>query len=241
MKRINKVLKGYRHICFLDFEGTQFSCEMIAFGAILVTIDKKGFISKEKHPIEFYVKSKNKIGKFVEELTGINEDKLNKVGIPFSQAMREIKKYCGANFNKTIFMTFGNHDMKILNQSISYNLDSPKQITEIIHKNYVDFQAIISEYIKDKDNNPLSLANYLNLFNIGFKGTQHDPKDDAINLARLYQAFLKSQDIVLENYLRTLSQIKHLPNPIKNAINKLASGKNVSAEAFKNDCKEELK
>lgn len=43
MKNVLKKLKGRHYLCFLDFEGTQFSHEMIAYGAVLVTIDKKGY------------------------------------------------------------------------------------------------------------------------------------------------------------------------------------------------------
>lgn len=241
MKKITKILKGYNHICFLDFEGTQFTSEMIAFGAVLVSLDKKGEIKKSKDPIMYYVKAKNKIGHFVENLTGIKQSTLDKVGVSFSEAMKFLKKYCGIYFNKTIFMTFGNHDMKIFNQSISYNLDSPKEITEVFHKNYVDFQAIISEFIKDPDNNPLSLSNYLNLFELEFTGTQHNPKDDAINLSRLYDALQKRGDIVLPNYLKTLSNTRHLPEPIKKAIINLASGKDVSGKDFEAYCKDYIK
>lgn len=241
MKKISKVLKNYNHICFLDFEGTQFSSEMIAFGGTLVTLNKKGEIKKSKTPILCYVKAKNKIGRFVENLTGIKQEKLDKVGVPFSEAIKILKKYCGIYFNKTIFMTFGTHDLKILTQSVAYNLDSPKDLVSVITKNYVDFQAIISEFIKDDGNNPLSLANYLNLFELDFSGTQHDPKDDAVNLSRLYDAFLKRGDIVLPNYLRTLKNTRHLPEPIRRTIVNLASGNNVSSKEFEQYCEDYLK
>lgn len=241
MKKMSKLLKDRRHICFLDFEGTQFSSEMIAFGAVFVNLDKHGRIKNSKRPIIYYVKAKNKIGRFVENLTGIHQNILDEVGIPFSQALKEIKKYCGIHFSKTAFMTFGNHDMKIFNSSISYNLDVPKDITEVIHKNYIDFQAIISEFIKDDANNPYSLSNYLSLFNLNFEGTVHNPQDDANNLALLYDAFLREKEIVLTNYLRTLGNVKHLPEPIHIAVKKLASGQDVSGKEFEDYCKDYIK
>lgn len=240
MKKLLKLLKGQRHICFLDFEGTQFTSEMIALGGILVTLDKNGNVIKQKQPIEIYVKAKNKIGKFVENLTGIHQDKLDKVGVSFAEAMKELKKYCGASFKNCVFMTFGNHDMKIMNQSISYNLDSPTQITSVFHKNYCDYQAFISTYVKDKENNPLSLSNYLNLFGVEFKGTQHDAKDDAVNLMRLYQAFLDNKELVLDEYLKTLSNLRHMPEPIKITITKLALGEEVSSKEFVDLVRSEL-
>lgn len=238
MKKVIKVLKGSSSICFLDFEGTQFTSEMIAFGAVLAILNKNGTIKTMKRPLLVYVKAKNKVGKFVEELTGITQKELDHVGIPFSKAMKELKTYCGMRFSKSAFMTFGNHDLRILNQSISYNLDSPKEITGVIHKKFVDFQAIISEFIKDDSNNPLSLSNYCELFGIGFDGTAHNPKDDAVNLARLYQAFNTKKEIVLESYLKTLKNTRHLPDPISSITKKLASGENVSSKEFEDLCRE---
>ena len=241
MKKITKLLKGHKKICFLDFEGTQYSHEMIAFGAVLAVLDKQGQVKSYKKPIKFYVKAKNNIGKFVEGLTNISQQILDKVGISFSRAMYELKKYCGMSFSHCVFMTFGNHDLRILNSSISYNLDAPTEITKTIHKNYVDYQAFIAEYIKNSDGNPYSLENYLKVFNVDFNGTTHDPKDDAMNLMLLYKTFISNPDIVLEEYLKVLGHQKHLPNPIKVVSEKLANGENVTAEEFKNLAKEDLK
>lgn len=232
MKKIQKLLRNKKYICFLDFEGTQFSHEMIAYGAVLASLDKNGQIKKSKKPIKCLVKSKNKIGRFVEELTGISQQKLDKVGIQFSKAMTDLKKYCGMAFSRTCFMTFGNHDMKILAQSIAYNLDSPKNITSVIQKNYVDFQAVISEYIKDDHNNPYSLANYLKVFKLSFDGVEHDPQYDALNLMHLYDAFLNKKEIVLEEYLKVLSNLNHLPAPAREALKRLSSGQDVSSSEF---------
>ena len=232
MEKLRKLLKGHKYICFLDFEGTQFSHEMIAFGAVFVTLDKNGLIAKEKKPIRKYVKCKNKIGKFVSNLTGITEKDLEKYGVDFATASKEIKKYCGLNFKKTSFMTFGNHDIRILNQSSSYNLNSPKELVDIIRKNYIDFQSIISEFIKDNNGNPLSLTHYLELFNIQFDGQAHDPLYDALNLGKLYNAFLKEKDIVLAEYLKVLGRANFGPQPVCKAIHKLVNGEAITSEEF---------
>ena len=241
MKKVQRLLKGYRHICFLDFEGTQFSHEMIAFGAIFVTLDKNGLIAKQKKPIRQYVKCKNPIGKFVVNLTGITQKDLDKYGIGFAEAIKEIKKYCGINFKKSIFMTFGNHDIRILNQSSSYNLDSPRDLCDVIKKNYVDFQAIISEFVKDDNGNPLSLSHYLELFNVEFDGQAHDPLYDAVNLARLYNIFLKEKDKVLEQYLKVLGRNNFGPQPVTLAVHKLVNGETVTPEEFNELVKDYLK
>ena len=232
MKKLKKLLKNHKYICFLDFEGTQFSHEMIAYGAVLVTLDKNGNIKRHKYPIKYLVKSKNKVGHYVENLTGITNQELDKVGIPFSKAMKELKRYCGLAFSRCSFMTFGTHDMRILSQSVSYNLDSPLDITTIIQKNFIDFQSVISEFVKDDNNNPYSLANYLKVFNINFDGVEHDPKDDAKNLMLLYKAFMEDKDTLLREYLKVLGKLNHLPDPVRLAVKKLAAGEDVKSEEF---------
>ena len=200
MKKLLNQFKGHKCLVFMDFEGTQFSHEMIAIGAVLTIIDKNGNIKKYKEPFKLFVKSKNRVGKVVTNLTGITDDKLQKEGVSFAQALFAFKKYCGISFKKASFITFGNHDMKILSSSLSYNLDTPREIVSQMQKNYVDYLSFISEFIKDEGNNPYSLVNYIKHFNLQEAGNAHDPEVDAINLAHLYQAFLDNKAIVLEDY-----------------------------------------
>ncbi len=232
MKKLTHLLKGRKYICFLDFEGTQFSHEMIALGAVFTYLNKNGEIVKQKKPIKYFVKCKNQIGRFVKNLTGITEKDLEKFGVDFATAIKELKKYCGLYFKKTIFMTFGNHDIRILNQSVSYNLNAPKELCDVIKKNYVDFQSVISEFIKDNNGNPLSLSHYLEVFNVSFDGEAHDPMYDAVNLAKLYNAFLKDKNTVLDQYCKLLSRTKIGPDPINTAVKKLLNGEPVTPEQF---------
>ena len=240
MKKLSTILKGRKHICFIDFEGTQFSHEMIAFGACFATLTRNGLVKRHKEPIRFYVTAKNKVGKIVEELTGISDYNLKTMGIPFSQALKEIKKYCGLNFSKCLFATFGTHDFRIFNQSIAYNIDADKDIASKISKSFFDVQAFLSDYIKDDHNNCYSLENYLKLFDIPFEGTVHDPKNDAYNLMVLYDTFLKRKDVVLDEYIKLLGKGNKLPEPVKNVMAKLAKGEDVSYQDFVEMARKEL-
>lgn len=233
MKIMANALKGHHYICFMDFEGTQMSHEMIAIGAVLAVLDLKGNIKKLRDPFKIYVRPKNRIGAYVTNLTHITDDFVKEHGVSFYKAITELRKYCGSAFKKCSFMTFGNHDYRILNQSISYNLDTPKESVSIIQHNYVDFASIIGDYIRDDNNNNLSLINYCKLFNVPEAGPAHDPENDAINLAHLYQAFINNKEIVLNEYLNLLGRPHHLPLPLEVAAKALASGKDFSAEEFK--------
>ena len=234
IKKLVKGLKGHKTLVFLDFEGTQFSHEMIALGAIAVTIDPKtGRIKKRKEPIRIYVLAKNKIGGYVSNLTGITEETLRKEGVTFDTAMKALKKYVGLYFKKATFITFGNHDLRILNQSIAYNIYYPKDVTSQIQKNYFDFASFVGEFIRDDNGNPLSLVHYCELFKVPEAGTAHDPEVDAINLANLYDAFIANTQLVAREYKKYLiSAANHYPDPVGAAIRQLAAGNDYSAKDF---------
>lgn len=238
MRKLDKLLKNKKCIVFLDFEGTQFSHEMISIGAILCNINSAGHIRKYHKSFELYVKCKNKIGKYVTNLTGITEDKLCSDGIDFAKAMNEFRKYCGLNFKRAAFATFGSHDIRIINQSIVYNADAPVEICRHIQKNHIDMSEIISEFIKDDNGNPMSLVNYCKLFGIKEAGQAHNAAIDAINLAHLYESFVSEKSVVLDEYKKVIKKMKHLPTPISHAVGKLANGEDVTADEFEIELKE---
>ena len=237
--KLRRGLKGHKTLVFLDFEGTQFSHEMIAIGALCCLIDPRtGRIKKRKEPFRIYVRAHNKIGGYVSELTGISEETLRKHGVVFDTAMKALKKYVGINFKNATFITFGNHDLRIINQSIMYNMHYPKDITSQIQKNYFDFSAYLNEFIKDDAGNALSLVHFCELFGVKEAGVAHDPEVDAINLANLYDAFIKNPDLVASEYLKHLRlHSGSFPGPINKAVIALASGKDVTAKEFEEEIK----
>ena len=240
MKKFERLLKGHKSLVFLDFEGTQFSHEMIAVGAVHVIIDRHGYIKKHKKPFKAYVKAHNRVGKIVIDLTGITDEMLKQKGVSFFTAMSELKKYVGLSFRKSSFITFGSHDMKILSSSISYSFDFPKETVQCIQQNYVDFSAFISEFMKDDKGNPLSLVRYCEAFNVKESGPAHDPAVDAENLAWLYDATMRNSHLLLEEYKKVLKGFNHFPQPVSNIIKRLANNENVTAEEFDAEIKDYL-
>ena len=238
MKKFERLLKGHKSLVFLDFEGTQFSHEMIAIGATHVIIDRHGYIKKHKKPFRIYVKAHNRVGKIVTDLTGITDEMLKQKGVSFFTAMSELKKYCGLSFRKSSFITFGNHDMKILSSSISYSFDFPKETVQCIQQNYIDFSAFISEFMRDDKGNPLSLIKYCDAFGVKQAGPAHDPAVDAENLAWLYDATMRKSDILLEEYKKVLKSFNHFPAPVSNVIKKLANNETVTSDEFDKEIKD---
>ena len=241
MKALDKHLNYVKTLCFLDLEGTQFSHEMIALGAVKVSIRKDGTIRKIHRGIYTLVKAKNKVGSVVTDLTGITDAQLKKDGISFRQTIDMLKKYMGRDYSKCKYVTFGSHDIRIISQSQAYNLDVKKEDVQILIKHNFDLSEFLSTYVKDENNNNYSLANFLKVFHLEFKGTQHNALMDAVNLAYLYDAFLKNKDIVKEEYIKVLAKMRHLPDPVHDVLQQLVEKKNVSYDDFENYVDQSLK
>ncbi|NCA94719.1 MAG: exonuclease domain-containing protein [Epsilonproteobacteria bacterium] len=238
MIELKKAIRGRKHLVFLDLEGTQFSHEMIAIGAVRAVLGKDGTIRKLYPGFKRLVLAKNNIGKVVVQLTGITNEMLKKDGVTYRVAMEDFKKYVGRSFTKSLFITFGNHDLRIIAQSVSHNLDANKNDAKFIKENYLDLAAFISKYIKDEKGNSLSLDNSLKIFNIEFDGTKHDPLDDARNLARLYDAMHINPNLLAQEYKKVLAKNKALPSPLPKLINKLTKGESVTPDEYEDMIRE---
>ena len=79
----------------------------------------------------------------------------------------------------------------------------------------------------------MSLTHYLEVFNVQFDGAAHDPMYDAVNLAKLYQVFLKEKEIVLNEYCKVLNRANVGPEPVNAVVKKLLKGESVTPEEFK--------
>jgi inhibitor of KinA sporulation pathway (predicted exonuclease) len=241
IKKLSQHIHHFRHLVFLDFEGTQHSHEMIAFGAVKVDIADDFKVKKTYKGIHRYVLSKEPIGSYVTKLTQITPSMLEEHGVSYKQALVSLKNYVGNKLHETTFIVFGNHDLRILNQSLVYSKDADESFVKIITKNSFDFSRFISEFLKDDKGNPLSLVNNLIAFNHTFKGTQHHPLDDAKNLLALYKLALEKTDIVFDRYSLVLKQNHHLPPPIRVVLQKLMNNEFVNQHTFMTAIKDYLK
>lgn len=221
-------MRGVKQVVFLDLEGTQFSHEMIAIGAVKVTLKADGSFKKIFPGFKHYVLAQNSIGRVVENLTGITPDLLAREGVSFTEVLPLLKKYVGNNFAKTKYVTFGNHDLRILKQSQNYNPDADHNIVGVLLKNNLDLSVIINEFIKDDKNNTLSLVNLCKVFNIPPVEPAHDPLNDALMLAYLYRELLVQTDLLKERYAQVLLNLNSVPRPIKKLLNKIKSGESVN-------------
>lgn len=240
MKKLLKQVRGRKQIVFLDLEGTQFSHETIAIGAVKASLNPDGTVKKFYPGFKKYVLAKHNVGRLVEELTGITSDLLAKEGVGFEEALPLLKKYIGTNFSKSRFVTFGSHDVRILKQSLLYTPEANHGIVTTIIKNHLDLSTLISEYVKDDKNNPLSLTNLCKLFEIPMIEPAHDPLNDALLLGYLYNELFKKTNIIKERYASVLLNINNVPRPIKKALQKIKDGGSITAQDIYQYLEEEI-
>ena len=241
MRALQKIVNGRKTLCFLDLEGTQFSHEMIAIGALKVDLKKDGSVKKIAKPFYSLVIPKNKVGKIVVDLTGLTDEKIKKEGKKLREVMQGLKKYLGKSFTSTLFITYGNHDARILAQSQAYNLDAPTEDIKIMIKHNFDLAEFMYQYIKDEHGNSYSLSNALNEFHVDFKGTKHNALADTYNLVYLYEALIEHPEIVAVHYKDTIAKSKQYPECVHKLINKLVNNESVTPEEFEKLILEEIK
>ena len=233
MKFLEELLKCKRKLVFFDLEGTQTTSEIIAIAAIKVTLDNKYNIKKiDEKGFKKYVKSKGEIGPVVTKLTGINEDLLEDLGVPFQKAFDAFVSYIGKDFNNCMFVAYGNYDKKLFMQTSIVNDEYRIEDVKKIAANYVDFSLFLSKFMKDDKNNLLSLTEAVEMLGGTFKGLKHDPLSDTVNLIQIYELFLQNKAMVKERYKQLICSDPKLPKPLVNVIKKLNSGQNVSPKDF---------
>lgn len=240
MKKLLKLVDSYQTLVFLDLEGTQFSHEMIALGAVKVRLHKNKTIKRFTKSMKVCVKPHEKIGRIVENLTKITPEIIEKEGISYKDALVAFKKFCGRDFTKTLFVTFGSHDIRILNQSLLHSKDASSEIVHQISKSHLDLSQVLSEYVRDENSNTYSLVNFLSLFGKEFEGEPHDCLQDAINLAYLYNEALKQPKIIFEKYVAWLEKYKKMPRPIIKIVQKISKDRVATYEDFKEFAYEEI-
>ncbi len=240
MKYLNKYLKGAKTIVFFDLEGTQFTQEIIAIGAIKAELDNKYQILKTHKPFRVYVKAKGKIGDIVEQLTQISNELLNKEGISFVDAFKKFEKYVGKSLNQIKFLSYGSFDHRLLRNTVEINNLQNDEFFLKIRANYIDFVQIFQNFIKRAKNEIFSLQDALKIFNITPYGQIHDPSADAFNLMQLYKAFLKEKGIVREQYLKGLINYQKYPSSIQKLLKDIEQGKSVDLNTLKKYIEEEI-
>ena len=241
MKELINILKGKRKLLFFDLEGTQETKEIIAIGASKVNLDAKFFIKNfDKKGFKQYVKSNGEIGKFVTDLTNINEKTLKEKGITFEKMIDKFKSYVGKNPEDFLFITYGNFDLKLLHTTCQLHNDYGRNFIDIICKNYLDLSNFSSRFVKDNNFNKCSLVESIVNLNRTPLKNEHDPLVDTKNLIILFDLLTKNKQALMREYKKVLSNYGKYPRPIANILKKLNANQNVTPVDFEKYIEDEL-
>lgn len=233
MKAISKLLKKHETVVFLDFEGTQFTHEIIAIGAIKCKVNENGIIiEKDKNGFKAYVQAKNPVGKIITEMTSISDATLEEKGMPVDVMLEKFKAYVHEDLKNVSFIVFGTNDAKMIFETNRFSRPRNAYIFKQIIPNIVDYLAFLSQYCRDENLSSYSLTNYLKIFNGTPIGISHDPLNDAIDLMNLYENVLNNPEILLNEYKKILLKQKIFPEPVKKVIKALLEEKDISSETF---------
>lgn len=226
-----KETKTVDALVFMDLEATSFTSEMIEIGAYLAEINKDGSIKKVHAPFKRYVKAKHQVGFHVAQLTGITDEKLRNEGEDFPAVLSSFRKYVGKFWDSCRFVTFSEHDMVIVKNTMAQYRDLNPSYARNIYRHHLDLQRLLDRYIQDQNGNPYSLTNYLKVFGLEFDGKAHDAIYDALNLLDLYKVAREGKEIFIKEYKNVLCGAKTRP-VVKEIIHMLSEGKTVTPEMF---------
>ena len=226
-----KETKNVDALVFMDLEATSFTSEMIEIGAYLAEINKDGSIKKVHAPFKRYVKAKHQVGFHVAQLTGITDEKLRNEGEDFPAVLSSFRKYVGKFWDSSRFVTFSEHDMVIVKNTMAQYRDLNPSYARNIYRHHLDLQRLLDRYIQDQNGNPYSLTNYLKVFGLEFDGKAHDAIFDALNLLDLYKVAREGKEIFIKEYKNVLCGAKTRP-VVKEIIHMLSEGKTVTPEMF---------
>jgi hypothetical protein len=238
MKLLQTILKGTTNLLFIDFEGTQFSHEIIAIGAVLVKCDEECVPICPPKTFKCYIKSKSKIGSLVTNMTGIDKDLLENQGISFLDSMKQLNDFLGEDSKDLKVLTYGNQDIRMLMSSLRHTIDDNeedeflKSFVLYLKRNTVDMGAFFSRYIRGKKNELISLVKLRDYFGIEPSGSSHDPLVDSLDLYHIYLAFTTDKELIISSYKRILRVSNIVPDPIKHIIISLLNENTVTPEDF---------
>jgi 3'-5' exoribonuclease 1 len=193
-------LDKYQHILVVDLEATccdlksipRHQMETIEIGAVMVNTvnleivaEFQTFIKPLRHPV---------LTEFCRQLTSITQPQVD-TAPTFPAAMKLWQPWL-AQFDKTIFGSWGAYDRKQFQQDSKYHqIDLPYPVSS----NHINLKEIFSTTQGLSKRH--GMASALNLANIPLTGTHHRGIDDARNISQLLPYILGRKTIQDITYL----------------------------------------
>ena len=208
---LSKKIRKAQLLVFFDLEATQVNHQAIAFALTAYKKEKDLLVFDDKNPINYfsYIKTDDVIGPIVEEMTGINQEILQKKGKGLHEVILDVSKLL-RHYKNRCFISYGNLDIEILNRSIDHNNETEENFLRNITKNYFDFQQYLYQRIVDKNGNAFSVHKFAEKYNITEEGKKHDPFYDSVILKDTYLSYIKEKEKTLSFIFENFSQNKSM-------------------------------
>lgn len=214
-------------LIFFDMEATEFSQKAIAIG--IVAYEKKaGEICFSDKRIDYhaYIKTDEKIGTIVENMTGINKQVLDNEGKDMHSVVLEITKLF-RHYSKS-YLSYGNSDIRILRNSLSFDDETERNFFRNVTKNYIDLHQYLGSRICSEKGESLSVSKLVNLFHIKKEGNLHNPSVDSLMLSKIYQFYVEHEDTDLTLFRKNLLKNPHAASIYKEVTSSLMAKGNIT-------------
>ncbi|AWI05401.1 3'-5' exonuclease [Clostridium drakei] len=142
---------------------------------------------------------------FVEEMTGIKIDILNKEQ-SFKEVYKDFLEFIGNN--QSILCVWGACDIKELFRNIEYhNLDASS-----ISKNYINIQWYASKYLNYPKGTSIGLKNAAELLNINIENKFHNALNDAYYTAEVFKKIPKKNVTIIKYDInKNMRRVRNTP------------------------------
>lgn len=180
-------------LVFFDIEATQYSHKMISFGA-RITPKKPGELIPDQEGLSYsrYLHCDDKVGSYVEKLTGITDEKLKKEGLTLYEFIVEFTALLRP-FKRKVFVSYSRSDLKFLKTTLNFSDVTERDFYRFIYNSYFDLYDYFSKRIISKDGNSLSVEKLCDLFQIK-EDHFHRAINDADALYQIYKTYVSDED-----------------------------------------------
>ena len=210
-------------LVFFDLEATEIRHQAISFG--MVGLKKKSGKSLGE------LKTEDNIGEFVENLTGITPELIEKEGKTFSEALVEILNLLRP-FSKKVYLSYSDSDMMILAHTIHKKINVEDNFFRMISNSYLDLQNYYSKRILSEKGKTLSLFKLASLLQVEEEDRKHDALSDSIVLKNVFLQYFKREDLVYPLAIRSL-QTSVIGKEVKfYLLEEVLAGREVSLSSF---------
>ena len=177
-------MKSNKCVVSIDLEMNQPSGKIIQIGISVGNIETYEHLGRKN----WIVDPKEEVTAFIENLTGITNDRIKIEGVPLEDASSSMFKYL-SEFDDVFInpVTWGGGDsIELRNQLENFDDRWP------FGRRWIDVKTLFVAWQMSRGEKPVGgLSKSMNKMGLVFDGRKHDAEDDAFNTLRMYFKFLE--------------------------------------------------